>query len=180
MGACWLLLSILLSSVAALAQQYVISTYAGGAPPPTPVIGTIASIGAPLSVAAGAAGNVYFASNNNCIFRLDQNGILTRIAGNSLSGYSGDGGPATSARLSAPQGLAVDSAGNLFIADSENARVRKVSPAGIISTVAGNGTEGYSGDGGLATSAQFFALATLPWTAWAISISPTVVAVFAR
>ena len=89
---------------------------------------------------------------------------LTTVAGTyggiglSSGGYSGDGGPATSAMLNAPVGLARDSAGNLYVADSRNVRVRKISPAGIISTVAGNGTAspgGGIGDGGLATNAEF-------------------------
>ena len=69
-------------------------------------------------------------------------------------GYSGDGGQATSASLNTPTGVAVDSSGNVFIADGGNQRVRKVTPTGIISTVAGNGTLGYAGDGGPAASAE--------------------------
>jgi sugar lactone lactonase YvrE len=81
-------------------------------------------------------------------------GVMTTAVGTGTSGYSGDGGQATSAQISYPSGLAVDSPGNLYIADTNNARVRRVSPGGVITTVAGNGTNGYSGDGGLATSAQ--------------------------
>ncbi len=145
------------------AQQYVISTYAGGAPPPTPAPAVAGSIGAPTSVAMDTRGNVYFASRDlNVVFKLDPSGVLTRVAGTSLLGYSGDGGPATSARLqlffgydpAAAAGVAVDRAGNLFIADTSNHRIRRVSPEGIITTVAGNGTRGFSGDGGPATSAQ--------------------------
>jgi trimeric autotransporter adhesin len=142
----------LVASSVAQAQEYVISTYAGGAPPPTPVAGVSASIAAPLSVATDAAGNVYFASDN-CVFKLDTNGVLTRVAGNSRVGYSGDGGPATSAQLYQPAGVAVDGAGDLYVADTLNQRVRKVSPAGIITTIAGGGADGL-GDGGPATSAQ--------------------------
>ena len=80
--------------------------------------------------------------------------MITTVAGNGAYGYSGDGGPATSAELyAAPLGVAVDASGNIYIADSINNRVREVSN-GVITTVAGNGTPGYSGDGGLATSAQ--------------------------
>jgi hypothetical protein len=83
-------------------------------------------------------------------------GIISTVAGNGTSGYSGDGGQATSAALYFPAGVAVDSAGNLFIADYGNNRIRKVTSAGIISTVAGNGTKSYSGDGGQATSAALY------------------------
>ncbi|HML16094.1 MAG TPA: hypothetical protein VK419_03675, partial [Bryobacteraceae bacterium] len=80
--------------------------------------------------------------------------VVTTIAGNGISGFSGDGGAATSAELSVPSGVAVDSLGNVYIADSRNNRIRKVSPSGIITTVAGNGAPGYSGDGGPATAAE--------------------------
>jgi uncharacterized protein (TIGR03437 family) len=135
------------------AEQYLISTYAGGAPP-TPAPGLSMSIGGIQFVAADAAGNAYFPSIN-CVFKLDRNGVVTRVAGNSQGGYSGDGGPATSAQLNDPVSLAVDGVGNLFIVDRGNFRIRKVSTGGIITTVAGNGTQGFSGDGGPATSAQF-------------------------
>ena len=81
-------------------------------------------------------------------------GIITTVAGNGTQGYSGDGGAATSAELSFPYGVPVDASGNIYIADSFNNRIRKVSPNGIITTVAGNGTQGYSRDGGAATSAE--------------------------
>lgn len=103
----------------ASAQQYTISTYAGGAPPPTPVMGTAASIGPPQGVATDSSEIVYFASGH-CVFRLDTNGVLTRVAGNCRAGYSGDGGLATSAQLNTPSGVAVDSSGNLYIADISN------------------------------------------------------------
>ena len=134
-------------------QEYAISTIAGGIPPPTPAVATTSSIGYPNGVAADSARNIYL-SSSNCVFKLDSGGILTRVAGNSRPGYSGDDGAATSAQLSNPFGVAVDGAGNLYIADSGNARIRRVSPSGIITTVAGNGTYGYSGDGGTAVSAQ--------------------------
>jgi trimeric autotransporter adhesin len=144
---------LLMSASSGSAQQYLISTYAGGAPPPTPAVGTTVSIGGPHGVAIDAAGNVYFASDY-CVFKLDTKGVLTRVAGNSRGGFSGDGGPAASAQLHGSNGVVVDSAGNLYIADGANDRIRKVTPAGIISTVAGSGNRGYSGDGGPATSAQ--------------------------
>jgi len=83
-----------------------------------------------------------------------QSGIITTYAGNGTPGFSGDGGPATAAQLNTPCGVAVDSAGNLYIADTSNHRVRMVTTAGVISTVAGNGTGGFSGDGGPATAAK--------------------------
>src|ERR1043166_6433098 len=111
-----------------LAQQYVISTYAGGGAPPTPSPAVSGSIGAPTSVAADAAGNVYFASPDlSAVFKLDTAGFLARVAGTGMPGYSGDGGPATGARLDLgfvgsvnSAGLSVDNAGNLFIADTNN------------------------------------------------------------
>jgi sugar lactone lactonase YvrE len=82
------------------------------------------------------------------------NGTIFTVAGTGAAGFSGDGGKATSAQMNAPRAVAVDGAGNLYIADSGNHRIRKVTPAGVISTVAGNGTGGFSGDGGPATAAQ--------------------------
>jgi hypothetical protein len=106
-------------------------------------------------VAVDSAGNLYIAdTDNNRIRKVMAAGVISSVAGNGTSGYSGDGGSATAARLSYPQGVAVDSAGNLFIADTSNERIRKVTAAGVISTVAGNGISGFGGDGGVATSAQ--------------------------
>ena len=140
---------------AANTQQYSISTVAGGAPPATPVAGVSLALGTVWGVAPDGAGNIYLASSDlNSVFRLDPSGLITRVAGNSRAGYSGDGGPATSAQLNDPRGVAVDKSGNLFIADYRNARIRKVSSGGIITTVAGDGTCCFSGDGGPATSAQ--------------------------
>jgi hypothetical protein len=85
---------------------------------------------------------------------VETNGIITTVAGNGTYGYSGDGGAATNAELNGPSGVAVDASGNLFIADLYNERIRKVGTNGIITTVAGNGTQGYSGDGGAAINAE--------------------------
>jgi uncharacterized protein (TIGR03437 family) len=135
------------------AQQYLITTLAGGGLPPTPAPAVSTALGYTQSVATDADGNVYFTANN-AVFKVDASGILTRVAGSSaVPGYSGDGGLATSAQVSYPAGVAVDAAGNLYIAVSSV--IRKVAAAtGLITTVAGNGTFGYSGDGGPATSAK--------------------------
>ncbi len=147
---------LLLLSAVAVAQQYVISTYAGGAPPPTPARGLGVPIGQVEGVATDPAGNVYFVSSTlQTVFKLDPKGVLTRVAGTSRSGFSGDGGPAMSAALNFPHALAVDGAGNLFIAD--NQRIRKTSPSGIIITVAGGGTN-FPDDGRPATEVQLSGL----------------------
>jgi uncharacterized protein (TIGR03437 family) len=117
---------------------------------------TSASLNEPLGVAVDAAGNIYIADSFNSRIRMVANGTITTLAGNSFIGLSGDGGAATSATLNRPQGVAVDAAGNVYIADTDNHVVRKVAVDGTISTVAGNGTWGYSGDGGPATQAALF------------------------
>ena len=110
----------------------------------------------PEGAALDGAGNLYIADGLNQRIRKVSvtTGLVTTVAGNGSAGYSGDGGSATAAELDAPGGLAVDSAGNTYISDTENNRIRKVDANGIITTIAGNGTAGYSGDGGPATSAE--------------------------
>jgi uncharacterized protein (TIGR03437 family) len=116
---------------------------------------TAASLFSPMAVAVDAGGNLYIADSGNFrIRKVSAAGIITTVAGSLLPIFSGDGGPATSAGLFSPGGVAVDTSGNLYIADIGNNRIRKVNTAGTISTVAGNGTKGYSGDGGAATSAE--------------------------
>ena len=114
---------------------------------------TSASLNRPAGVAVDSAGNLYIADMDNHRIRMVSGGIVTTVAGNGLGQFSGDGGPATSASLNYPQSVAVDSAGNLYIADQFNRRIRKVS-GGTITTVAGDGEAGSSGDGGPATSAS--------------------------
>jgi len=112
---------------------------------------TSASLASPQGLAIDAAGNLYIADGS--IRKVTPSGLISTVAGGGMD-HPGDGGPATSAWLNGAVGVAVDAAGNLYIADSADHRVRKVTPAGIISTVAGNGTFGSVGDGGPATAAQ--------------------------
>jgi len=107
-----------------------------------------------VGMAIDANGNLYISDSGHGRVRKISAGIITTVAGNGTPGSGGDGGPATSASLFAPAGIALDAAGNLYIADPSVGRVRKVDTSGNISTVAGTGTVGYSGDGGPATSAQ--------------------------
>lgn len=112
----------------------------------------------PSNVLADSAGNVFLSdTNNNRVRRIAPDGVITTVAGGSAGGFAGDGGPAMQALLNKPRGLALDSTGNLFIADSGNARVRKVDPGGTITTFAGNGASPASGngDGGPAANASF-------------------------
>ena len=116
-------------------------------------------LSSPKGVAVDAAGNVYIADTNNSrVLKVAPSGSITKtttVAGTSVIGFSGDGGPATSAQLAYPSSLAVDAAGNIYIADSYNQRIRRVSAAtGIITTVAGTKFSGYTGDGGSSTSAE--------------------------
>jgi len=92
-----------------------------------------------------------------------QTGIITTFAGNGTTGYSGDGGSATLAQLNSPHGICIDPLGNLYIADQANYVVRKVSTSGIISTIAGTGIPGFSGDGGPATAAQLPNVFEVKW-----------------
>jgi sugar lactone lactonase YvrE len=125
-------------------------------------LATSAQLNSPTALALDAAGNLCIADTGNYRIRMVSNGVITTVAGNGTAGYSGDNGPATSAQLAGPQGVTVDSAGNLYIAEYSNgpglapptnSRIRRVSN-GVITTVAGNGTVGFSGDNGPATSAQ--------------------------
>jgi sugar lactone lactonase YvrE len=113
---------------------------------------TNASLNSPSGVAVDASGNLFIADyNNNRIRKVNTNGIITTVAGK-ISGYAGDGGYATNAGISRPRGVAVDAVGNIFIADTQDNRIRKVDTNGIITTLAGTNTSGYSGDGGLAVT----------------------------
>ncbi|MGA9670615.1 MAG: chitobiase/beta-hexosaminidase C-terminal domain-containing protein [Terracidiphilus sp.] len=121
---------------------------------------TSAKISDPFAMAADAAGNLFFTDvDNNVVRKIDPKGIICTVAGTGNYGYSGDGGPATSANFDSPIGIALNSKGEIFISDSHNNVIRKVDLQGVISTVAGSYTAGYFGDGGSATSAQLY----MPW-----------------
>ncbi|MFZ0448383.1 MAG: hypothetical protein WAL98_04010, partial [Desulfatiglandaceae bacterium] len=116
---------------------------------------TQARLGFPSFVKIDDAGNLYISEPySSRVRKVDTSGIITTVAGNGNWGYSGDGGPATNAELSEALGLAIDTQGNLYIADGDNNRIRKVDTSGIITTVAGNGTCDFSGDGGPAGDAS--------------------------
>ncbi len=117
----------------------------------------LADLNAPSASLLDSTGNLYILDSGNNVVRkvAASTGVISTIVGNGTSGYSGDGGPAISAQLSYPAGMALDGQGNLYIADSGNNVVREVAAAtGVITTVAGNGTGGYTGDNGPATSAE--------------------------
>jgi len=148
---------MLFISGVASAQQDIINNYAGGGPNKVPA--TSAPAAYPWGVAVDSSGNLYFSTqytNQHRVFEVNSTGTLTVLAGNGFPGYSGDGGPATEAQLYNPDGIAVDHAGNVFIADQSNCAIREVNAGtGIITTVAGvpvNGC-GYNGDSQAATSA---------------------------
>jgi len=115
----------------------------------------LAQLNEPTGLALDGAGNLYIiAEFNHRVRKVDTGGIITTVAGTGVAGFSGDGGPATSARLNRANEIDIDGAGNLYISDQFNHRIRKVDTGGIITTVAGIGTAGFSGDGGPATSAR--------------------------
>jgi YVTN family beta-propeller protein len=118
-------------------------------------LATNAETGDPFWPAYDSAGNLYFSMVTICVIRkVNTSGIISTVAGNGTCGYGGDGGAARAAMLNGPRGLVFDASGNMYIADMGNHRVRKVDTSGKISTFAGTGKAGFSGDGGLATSAK--------------------------
>src|SRR5450631_2128222 len=147
----WVVMILLVPCLAA----QVVKTTAGG------FVGdggsaTKASIDWPSYIAQDKSGNLYISDYaGQRIRKVTPSGAISTYAGTGIAGFSGDGGPASAAQLSFPTGLAFDSAGNLIIADQGNNRVRKIAPSGIISTIAGTGVAGYSGDGGPALQATF-------------------------
>ncbi|MGZ4954252.1 MAG: NHL domain-containing protein, partial [Methylobacter sp.] len=150
---------VILFALAALLNEAravtgIISTIAGGGP--NNISALQANINQPWSVALDSAGNQFIvAQGQHRVFKVTPSGQLIVLAGNGTPGFSGDGGAATAASLYNPTGVAVDGGGNVYIADHSNSRIRKVDAStGLISTVAGNGSAGFSGDGGAATAAN--------------------------
>lgn len=148
---------VLLSALAVpsmSAQSYNISPFAGGGLPPLPASALVISTGGrDMALAADASGDVYVVDNIAQVVYKVSGGAVSLFAGTGKAGYSGDGGAATGAELNNPSSVAVDQTGAVYIADVGNYRIRKV-VNGLISTVAGTGTPGFSGDGGPATAAQ--------------------------
>ncbi len=118
---------------------------------------TSAQLNTPYGIAIDAAGNIFIADFNNYrIRKVDTEGKITTVAGTGVNAYSGDGGPATAAEISEVQCVIVDGEGNVYFADTDNERIRKINTAGTISTIAGTGTAGHTGDGGFATAAELY------------------------
>src|SRR5262249_21381165 len=142
------ILAIALTPVS-FSQSYLTTTVAGSSRLLDGRPGNTVPLRYPYGVTQDSSGNVYFADNQDQrIRRVDSNGVITTIAGNGQTGFSGDGGPATSAKLNSPQAVKLDGKGNLFIADYNNNRIRKVVlSTGVITTIAGNGSFRFSGDG---------------------------------
>ena len=157
----------------------IITTVAGNGNPGYGFEGfpaTAAPINYPWNVASDMAGGFYMGpwhsmSGHAEIHRIDYTGTITTYAGTGVSGYSGDGGPASAAQI-AGNSIATDAMGNLYICDIANGRIRKVNTSGIICTIAGNGTAGYSGDGGPATAASIGNSPTSPWPGTCIASDP--------
>ena len=136
---CFILAAFFFSHLAS-GEDFTIQTFAGGGVPQN-IQGTSAVLYGPAGIVTDANGNAFFTlSGQNIVLKLDSNGILTLVAGNGTPGFSGDGGLAIDAQLNSPWGIALDGTGSLYIADTGNARIRKVQN-GVISTIAGGGTQ---------------------------------------
>lgn len=133
---------------------------------------TAAQVYGPFMTAFDADGNLYVSDTGNYrVRKVDIGGIITTIAGNGSFSYSGDGGPASLAQLDFPEGVHTAPDGSVYIADTGNNRIRKVDPSGVISTLAGDGTAGFKGDGGPATAAQLFSPITVAVSAAGVYIA---------
>ena len=137
----------------------IISTYAGNGTAGysgDSSAATSAKLHNPSYVAVDTIGNLYISDGgNNVIRKVDTTGIITTVAGTSIAGYNGDYIAATNAQLNLPSQLCIDLLGNLYISDKQNQRIRKINSSGIITTIAGDGSSGFGGDGALATAAEF-------------------------
>jgi hypothetical protein len=147
------------SAIRKVDKAGIITTFAGSS---TGVAGysgdggpaTLAKLNYPTCVSFDASGNLYISDvSNHVVRKVDLSGIISTVAGNGSASFSGDGGPATAAGIIYPDLVAFDAAGNMYIPDYNDHRIRKVSTSGVITTIAGNGSAGYSGDGGPALSA---------------------------
>jgi hypothetical protein len=154
---------ICIISATGVCQAQVISTFAGngmGGVSTDGVAATATKIGAPGAITTDREGNVFFATSNYKIKKVDNLGIISTIAGNGIGGYSGDGGPATNATIGGIWETAIDTAGIIYIADHSNNCVRSIDKFGIINIFAGTCDNsfhiGYTGDGGPATAANFY------------------------
>jgi uncharacterized protein (TIGR03437 family) len=146
-----------LAASAAFAQplQYSIRTFAGVAPLGDNGPATAALMHFPVDVAIDAAGNLWIADEpGHRVRRVSPGGIITTVLGNGIGGYSGDGGQGSAAQTNGPRSITIDPAGNVYVGEFFGYRIRKISPSGIVTTVAGNGSRGFSGEGGQATNAQ--------------------------
>jgi sugar lactone lactonase YvrE len=133
--------------------SYVISTLARGAIVPVNGLALTTPVGEPQGIAIDSSGNIFF-TNSFSVYKIDGAGMLTRVAGTGAPGDSGDGGQAINARFKGLTAIALDRDGDIFVVDSFAGRVRRISPDGTVSTIAGNGTLRISGDGGPSSGAQ--------------------------
>jgi sugar lactone lactonase YvrE len=150
-------LSTLLVVVTLQLRAQIISTVAGSIGRGDGGPATSALLNSNIGITVDAAGNLYLADpSNHRIRKVTPDGMITRVAGTGEDGFSGDGGLAINAQLNYPLGVAIANDGTIYIADSHNNRIRKITPDGKITTIAGTGSEGFSGDNGLAIDAELW------------------------
>ncbi len=152
-----ILLVLLLCVLSTNAQ--IINTFAGTGTAATSGDGgpaTAAALNWPSGIFSDQSGNIYIGESEGYVIRkVNTSGVISTFAGTGIGGHSGDGGPATAARIGASQAIGIDSLGNIYIGEGDTPRIRKISTSGIITTIAGTGARGFSGDGGPATAATF-------------------------